>query len=199
MATMSAAAAAQGYRAPLARADFERMYAAGLPFVRIAYDDYAEYVRKHQPECWWPLKRVLDPFRPGQMAHAWDVEDELAAVQRDRFERGLPLLKARADRADLLDFEGAPANAAKRRRCDPKLEAAPAPAPEPAVRGANANEIVMGVLAHVGAMDADGEHLTVMGLSDVERLQLALKLQRAIEIVAAMPVADEPSADAPAA
>ena len=176
-----ASATAQGYRAPLARDDFERMYAAGLSFVRIAYDDYAEYVRKHQPECWRPHRRVLDPFRVGQMAHAWDVEDELAAVQRDRFERGLPLLKARAGRADLLDFEGAEAEAKRTRR-----DAAPE------AQGANA--VLRSVLARVGAIDADDEGLAVTGLTHEQRIELVAKLGRAIQILSAPPHVEAPAA-----
>ena len=94
---------------PLSREDFDRMYNTGLSWVKGAYKDYDDYLVKHAPDKCDPDWGVLDPFHIGLMAHPWDVEDQLAAIQRERFERGLPLLKAKGDDASYLDFEGAKA------------------------------------------------------------------------------------------
>ena len=88
-----------------------------------------------------------------------------------------------------------------------KSEAAPEPeaAPKPPTRidqlvenvinddaesRARINTLVKEVLTQVGAMDADGEGITMDGLTDLQRVQLALKLQKAIELVQEMPVVD---------
>jgi hypothetical protein len=45
-------------------------------------------------------------------------------------------------------------------------------------------------MAVLGALDADGQGLTVTGLNDEERAALCAKLQKAIEFVKALPVAE---------
>lgn len=87
-------------------------------------------------------------------------------------------------------------NNAKRQRTEPDPEPKTESAPTSNVDSDRVNEIVKDVLRTVAAMDPDGDGITVTGLGDVNRVQLVLKLQRAIDIVKSMPVVGE-SSEAP--
>jgi hypothetical protein len=80
----------------------------------------------------------------------------------------------------------------KRQKTDPK------PVSE-ATEPVRIDTLVKEVLTQVGAMDADGDGLTIDGLTDVQRVQLALKLQQAIDLIKEMPVVDAPAEQAAAA
>ena len=52
------------------------------------------------------------------------------------------------------------------------------------------NDILFNVLRDVGALDADGEGMTVTGLNEEQRASKVAKLQKAIDLIKAMPVVE---------